>query len=85
MTHITLSDEQTRLLLGASFPIVFLDSHGRKVTEIPSAESTHTAQNMSDEEWVAEALRRREQAKREGWKGATTQEVLARLRALKPE
>jgi hypothetical protein len=86
MTQIILSDEQTRLLSGASFPIVILDSRGRKVTEIPSIEPTQVdVQSMSDEDWVAEALRRRDESRRDGGKGFTTQEVLTHLRALKPE
>ena len=86
MTQITLSPEQTTLLQQASFPVVILDSSGRKVAEIASIQpALADVQNMTAEEWSAESLRRRDQARREGSRGSTTQEVLARLRALKPE
>lgn len=86
MTQLTLSDEQTRLLTGATFPILILDSCGRRVAEIASVESTAVdVQTMTDDEWVAEGLRRKERYDREGGRGYTTREVLDHLRSLKPE
>ena len=86
MTAITLSDEQVRLLQGASPPVVLVDASGKKLAEIPALEPTASeGARPNDDEFLAEALRRREQARREGVRGSTTQEVLARLRALRPE
>jgi hypothetical protein len=86
MTSIVLSDEQAQLLQGASPPVVFVDSNGKKLAEIAAPASRTSDGNCpTDDEFLAEALRRREQARREGMQGSTTQEVLARLRALRPE
>ncbi|RIK71653.1 MAG: hypothetical protein DCC67_20140 [Planctomycetota bacterium] len=89
MTHIMLSDEQSRVLFGATLPIVILDSRGTKVAEIASLPDQATdVRDMTDEEWTAECLRRAQQAKQtieEGGTFPTTQEVLAKLRAIKPE
>lgn len=83
MTQITLSDEQSRLLDGASMPIVVFDSRGRKVCEIAAVEGgAKNVNDMSDDEWVAETKRR--MAEDDGTR-YTTAEVLAYLRTLKPE
>jgi hypothetical protein len=85
MTSIVLSDEQSRLLLSGSLPVVVLDSRGRKVAEITSVESPAASQKMTDAELIAEAKRRMERAKHENVKCYTTAEVLERLRAVAPE
>jgi hypothetical protein len=82
MTQIILNDEQTRLLAGATVPVVIVDSRGRKVAEIPAPLNS---QEMSEEEWIAEAIRRRERYEQEGGPSYTTREVLEYLRSLKPE
>ncbi len=84
MTNLVLNDDQTRLLSEASFPIVIVDSHGNKVTEIAAAPVAKCTSEMSEDEWVAEALRRRDRMRAEGSSGVTTKELLARLQALKP-
>ncbi len=86
MTQITLSIEQTRLLRASSTPIVIVDSGGRKVVEIDSVGSNAIdVQKMSDEEWIAEGLRRKQDYERNGGPTYTTAEVLEYLRSLKPE
>jgi hypothetical protein len=86
MTQITLNDEQTRLLSSASFPVVILDARGRKVVELAAKEPPVVENDsVSDEEWIAEGLRRKAQYEREGGPVYTTQEVLDHLRSLKPE
>ena len=86
MTSIVLTDEQVQLLQGASPPVVFVDSSGKKLAEISTIETrTGEQARPTDDEFLAEALRRREQARREGLQGSTTQDVLSRLRALRPE
>ena len=86
MTPIILSDEQVRLLESASPPVVLFDSHGRKLAEILSAEPPGVnCDAPSDDAWTEEALQRKQRAQRDGLQGSTTQEVLARLRALKAE
>jgi hypothetical protein len=86
MALIVLSPEQTRLLASASFPIVIMDARGQKVAELsePSAASPMTNE-MTEEEWVAEAVRRKQRFEREGGLVYTTAEVLEHCRSLKPE
>jgi hypothetical protein len=85
MTPIILSEEQVRLLEGATPPIVLLDPQGRKLGEIQAVESSSDRDSLAHDAWTQEALRRKERAVREGLQGSSTQEVLARLRAIKPE
>jgi hypothetical protein len=79
MIQITLSDEQTRLIIEASVPIVLVDSHGRTVGEVAPAAKAEA--KISDEEW-AEIKRRmaNDDGTRYSWA-----EVKERLRALAPE
>jgi hypothetical protein len=52
----------------------------------PSAErSPIDESSMTEDDWVEETLRRREQAEREGGIFYTTKEVLEHLRSLAPE
>ena len=84
MTQITLTDEQTRLLASASSPIVIIDARGRKVAEVNAP--LPSPREMTDQEWIAEAVRRRDEARRNGFTGGRSlQEILAELRAIHPE
>ena len=91
LTPIILSDEQVRLLQEASAPVVFFDSSGNKVAEIPAIGSPAIGSPASepnlaaDDAWIAEAEKRVERARRQGMQGSTTPEMLARLRTVKPE
>jgi hypothetical protein len=83
MSHLTLNAEQTLQLARASFPIAVFDAQGKKIGDLAAVASPAIdVQNMTDEEWTAECLRRKEQAERDGGEYYTTQEVLAHLASL---
>lgn len=80
MTHITVSDEQARLISEASAPIVFVDVRGRELGKLDrSAASARSAPEMSDEE-LAEIKRRMQTP----GPGKTTKELLDHLMTLAP-
>ena len=74
MTQITVPDEVARLIIGATPPIVLVDTHGRTVGHIGPIPG-NPEQLDTD---VAVALRRMEEAK-DGGKFYTTEEVLQHL------
>jgi len=77
MTHITISDEQARLIGEANSPIVLVDSRGHKVA---TATAYHRLpDDASEEEVIAEINRRI--ATDDGAR-YTHAEVMARLREL---
>jgi hypothetical protein len=80
MTQLTLNDEQSRLIAGASFPIVVIDSQGRELGRL-SPTTSHAPHPSADDDW-AEAKRQMEIARREGGTFYTTQEVLDHLKSL---
>ena len=69
MTVLTLSDDQVRLLAGASTPVVVVDPRGKEVGKIHPVAAA--VQASDDDEW-AEAIRQREQYRKDGGKGFTT-------------
>lgn len=86
MAELWLNEEQSRRLREASFPIVLLDSRGMKIGEFRLPERAPIDESsMTEDDWVKETLRRKEQAEREGGIYYTTKEVLEHLRSLKPE
>jgi hypothetical protein len=86
MAEIWLSDEQTRRLRDATYPVVILDSRGMKIAEIGQQdEAPIYREGMTDDEVGAEILRRREVLQQEGGIFYTTKDVLEYLRSLKPE
>jgi hypothetical protein len=86
MAEMWLSDEQTRRLRDAVFPIVILDSRGMKIGEIGREdEAPIHREGMTDEEWGAGIVRRREELQLEGGIFYTTKDVLAHLRSLESE
>jgi hypothetical protein len=86
MAEIWLSEEQSLRLQTASFPIVLLDSQGMKIGEFRLPEAAPIDESsMTEDDWVKETLRRKEQAEREGGIFYTTKEVLEHLRSLEPE
>ena len=82
MTILTLSDDQARIVAGASTPVDVIDSHGRTIGKLaPVMPESSAAYAISDEE-LAEIKRR--MANDDGTR-YTTAEVLAYLRTLAPE
>lgn len=80
MTHITVSDEQARLISEASTPIVFVDVRGRELGKLDqSAARAKSAPEMSDEE-LAEIKRRMQTP----GPGKPTKELLEHLMKLAP-
>jgi hypothetical protein len=77
MTHITVPDDVARLILGATGPIVLVDSKGQTIVRVELPNS----QKPSDSEVVA-ALQRMESSKSSGV-FYTTSEVLQHLQATK--
>ncbi len=84
MTLLTLSDDQVRILTGASTAVVVVDSRGKELGKLQPVMPEAGQSLDSDDDW-AEAKRRMEQYKREGGPLYTTKEVLEYLRSLKPE
>ena len=82
MTQINLNDDQTRLLDGASFPILIVDSHGRTVAKVSPQLQPSSRRPVTEDEWVAEAKRRI--AEDDGTR-YTHAELMAHLRELAPE
>lgn len=85
MVQITVSDELARQIVGASPPVVFVDSRGQELGQFTrrstTSERVESGDSSADDEW-AEAKRRMEQAKREGGPFYTTKEVLEHLKSL---
>jgi hypothetical protein len=86
VVQITVSDEFARQLAGAAFPIVLVDSRGRKlgeVTPLPVPPAT-VESNCAEDEW-SEAKRQMDIYRREGGNFYTTREVLEHLKSLEKE
>jgi hypothetical protein len=82
MTVLTLSDDQARLVAGASTPVVVIDSQGKTIGNLaPVPVESSATYPISSEELVE--LKRR-MANDDGTR-YTTAEVLAYLRTLAPE
>jgi hypothetical protein len=88
VVQITVSDEFARQIADSPFPIVLVDSRGRKlgqVTDLDAASARRDSDGgVADDEW-AEAKRRMEDAKRHGGTFYTTKEVLEHLKSLESE
>jgi hypothetical protein len=81
VVQITVSDEFAQQIAGAVFPIVLVDSHGRKLGEVTLANSTSES---AEGEWT-EAKRQIEIFRRDGGAFYTTREVLEHLNSLEKE
>jgi hypothetical protein len=85
MTQITVTAEIARAIAESSLPIVLVDPQGRKLGQMTQIDAVALEEaETADDEW-AEAMRRMEQAKREGGPFYTTSEVLEHLKSLERE
>lgn len=77
MVHLTLSDEDARLITESSSPVIFVDRSGRRLGQLAPLDSAAAFPRSFSDDEIAEMKRR----SREPGNYSTLQEIKQRLEA----